>query len=213
MTHRYALATTPDIPGHGAADSVHPPRVETYADVLEGDVPKDAVLIGHSLGGMVALEIASRIGKRVSGLIVIEAVPTVRDRLTGRITARVAQSIYSAIPPKWLARVSGVGQIDRTRAELRRQMAATDRARVAAALEASGQYDGRSLLAGIEVPTLVIVGTDNQATHRGAKVIAKGIPGAEFVALRGGHMLHTDNPDDVLAAINAFLRIRVTCEQ
>lgn len=205
MTQRYALATTPDLPGHGAAPNVHPPRVERYADMLEGDVPSGAVLIGHSLGGMVALELAARLGKQISGLIMIEAVPTVRDRLSGRITARVAQSISKAIPHNWLARLSGAGQSKRTKRELRRQMAATNSVRVAAALKAAGQYDGRALLAGIEVPTLVMVGINSRATHHGARLIANGIQGADFVAIPGGHMLHTDNPDSVLGAINSFL--------
>ncbi len=205
MTQAYPLAATPDLPGHGSEPLVHPPLVEIYANVLASKVPRGAVLIGHSLGGMVALELGARLGDRISALILIEAVPTVRDRLSRRIASFVAQSIYKVVPPKWLASLSGVGQSAHTRAELHRQLAGTDRRRITAALQAAAQYDGRPLLPRITVPTLVIVGQDNKATHCGAKLMAEGIPAAEHVVLSGGHMLHTDNPTGLLTTINEFL--------
>ncbi|WP_299689882.1 alpha/beta fold hydrolase [uncultured Tateyamaria sp.] len=205
ITASYPRAQTPDLPGHGLADMAYPPRVETYADAVQGRVQPGTVLIGHSLGGMVALELAARLQNRISALILIEAVPTVRDRLSGRLSARIATGLVRIVPQRALAWLSGLGHSAETRTELRRQMAATDRARLTAVLEAAAQYDGRPRLPQISVPTLVIVGQKNTATHHGATLMADRIAGAELERLPGGHMLHTDNPVQLRHSIERFL--------
>lgn len=205
LTAHLPRARTPDLPGHGAAPLVHPPRVERFAELLSPTLPAGAVVIGHSMGGMVALELAARWRDRIGALVMIEAVPTIRDRLSGRINAAIARSIFARIPPAWLSRLAGIGQTEATAAELRRQLRQTDRGRVAAALEAASLYDGRPHLAGVAVPSLVIIGRRDRATHRGATLMADTIPGAELTMLDGGHMLHTDTPGAVLETIEGFL--------
>ncbi len=205
ITTGYPRALTPDLPGHGTTALVMPPRVETYADALSELVPQGAVLIGHSLGGMVALELAARLQDRIKALILIEAVPTVRDRLMGRISASLASKLFRSTPTSWLAWLSGFGESPTTRAELQHQMARTDRARIAAALEASARYDGRPRLTQITVPTLLIVGKKNTATHHGTALMAERIRGAKLLRLPGGHMLHTDNPVQLRRSIEDFL--------
>ncbi|MFK7882182.1 alpha/beta fold hydrolase [Roseobacter sp.] len=206
MIKEFPRALTPDLPGHGSAPLVSSPRVEIYADALSNDVPQGAVLIGHSLGGMVALELAARMQDQIKALVLIETVPTLRDRLSGQISASIAAGVFRSIPTSWFAWLPGLGQCQETRTELRRQMARTDRMRIAAALEAAAYYDGRPYLPHINVPTLVIVGKKDTATHHGAKLIAERINEAEFLKLPGGHMLHTDNPVQLKRSIEAFLR-------
>lgn len=206
LTSGFPRALTPDLPGHGKAAMVYPPRVETYADALMGSVPQGAVLIGHSLGGMVALELAARLKEKVAALVLIEAVPTVRDRFSGRVAANVGAGVFKMLPTSAFGWLSGLGQSPDTRAELRRQIARTDRARIAAALDAAAHYDGRSNLRQIKVPTLVIVGRKNSATHHGAALMAEQIPDADLLKLPGGHMLHTDNPIQLRRAIENLLR-------
>ncbi len=205
MTADLPLARTPDLPGHGQTAVMHPSRVERFAEVFADDVPQDAVLIGHSLGGMVALELTMRLKGKVAALVLIEAVPTVRDRFMGRISATLAAALFKAIPLSWFTRLSGVGQTPQTRAELHRQMPRMDKPRIVAALDAAAAYDGRAHLPQVSVPTLIIVGRKNKATHRGAALMAEQIPGAQMITLPGGHMLHTDNPTELRQAIDDFL--------
>lgn len=209
MTADLPLACTPDLPGHGTAAMVHPPRVETYADVLRNSVPKNAVLIGHSLGGMVALELADQLGDRAAALILVEAVPTVRDRLSTQISAALAARLFSLLPLRWLAELSGLGQPAATRAELRRQFKQFDRPRLRAALQAAQHYDGRARLPQVKVPTLVITGRKNGATEHGASLMADRIADARLLQLPGGHMLHTDSPAQLRRAIDDFLLNRL----
>ncbi|WP_179381027.1 alpha/beta fold hydrolase [Jannaschia marina] len=209
MTADLPRARTPDLPWHGAAEPVLPPRVERFADVLKPDVPEGAILIGHSLGGMVALELAARMRRRISALVLVESVPTVRDRATGRLMGRLAMGMIDLLGPERLARLSGVGQIPATRAELRRQLSRHDRASLRAAMEAATAYDGRPCLPRVEVPTLVVIGTQNKATHAGAMTAARGIAVAELTAIEGGHILNVDNPRCLRSVIDDFLMRRL----
>ncbi|MEM1431456.1 MAG: alpha/beta hydrolase [Pseudomonadota bacterium] len=206
ITAGYRRATTPDLPGHGTAPMIAPPSVEAFAETLVPALPQDVLLVGHSLGGMVALELAARAPTRIAGLVLIEAVPTIRDRLSSCIAAAFAARIYKTIPPAWSARIFGLGQGAATRAELNRQLARKGRHQIGAALDAAARYDGRPRLSQIKAPTLVIVGRDSTATHYGAGMIADGIEGAQFLRLPGGHMLHTDNPLQLRRAIEGFMR-------
>jgi pimeloyl-ACP methyl ester carboxylesterase len=72
-------------------------------------------------------------------------------------------------------------------------------------LTGMSSMDYRKGLAGIAVPTTVVVGTHDRMTPiQLAKVLVRGIPGAELVVLPdAGHMLPLEEPDAVADAILA----------
>lgn len=199
-------ALTPDLPGHGSFPQVHPARVERFADLLEEGVPQGCVLVGHSLGGMVALELAARHPERIRALVLIEAVPTVRTSRLRVFGTSVALKCLQWVPPRLFVWLSTLGQTEETARHLKHQLSRHTRSSINAALEAALHYDGVPLLSGIKVPTLVVIGQKNRATHGGARLIAHTIPGAKLVSLPGGHMLHTDNPTQLRRVIDVFLK-------
>ena len=199
------LARTPDLPGHGQAKSVSPPTVERFADRLLPLVKDDMVIIGHSLGGMVALELLARTTARPRAMVLVESVPTVTDRWIGRIGPRLARPLLRYLPCSLLNLTSGAGQAALAAKEARHFLSQMPRERLLDAFDAARTYDGRSTLARVKVPTLVIVGSENSATHRGGRLSADRIEGAEFKVLSGGHMLHIDNPTGLRKSISAFL--------
>lgn len=205
MTRDLPLAKTPDLPGHGRSTNNTSPRVKAYAEALMPMLSDSMVLIGHSLGGMVALELAARGRARLSALILIEAVPTVTDRWIGRIGPRLARPFLAHLPKSLLERLSSAGQSPEAAAETRHWLSKMPQERIVDAFDAARFYDGRRHLASLRLPTLVVVGKANTATHRGARLFANSIRGAEFVTLEGGHMLHVDNPEGLRRAIEAFL--------
>ena len=199
-------AVAPDLPGHGAAPRVSPATVEGFADALAPVLPDRFAAIGHSLGGMVALEIAARHPGRVRALVMIESVPTVRGALVDRAAASAARLLMRMVGPKRLAGIAGLGETRATAAHLKEQLSSMTRQRLADALDAAFAYDGRRHLAAITAPTLVVVGKQNPKTHKGAKAAADAMPNARFVVMPGGHMLHTDVPDDLRQTILSFLQ-------
>ncbi len=205
LTADLPQSVTPDLPGHGTAHAALPPTVESFAERLLPLLKDDMVLVGHSLGGMVALELAVRSPVRLRGLILIEAVSTVRDRWIGRVGPPVARPVLKYLPRSLLERMAGAGQSRPAIKETRRWLSRMKRDQIVAAFDAARFYDGRRHLAKVTTPTLVIVGTENTATHRGARLIANSLKGAEFETLDGGHMLHIDNPDGLRRTIETFL--------
>ncbi|MGH7003912.1 MAG: alpha/beta fold hydrolase, partial [Alphaproteobacteria bacterium] len=68
-----------DMPGYGASPAVTPLTFETLAEavtaVLDAERAEKAVLVGHSLGGMIAQEAAARFPQRVAGLVLFATAP------------------------------------------------------------------------------------------------------------------------------------------
>jgi len=192
------LAQTPNLPAC-ATDA----RVEAYADILQPLATDGAVLVGHSLGGMVALELAARI--RPAALVLIEAVPTVVDTFAGRIAGRVLPAVLRRIPPQRLARLTGVGEPEIVASELLAQIPHWSAHEISHQMTAAAVFDGRHLLDQIAAPTLLVRGLRNRATRRGMSAFAKGIAGSELLELDGGHNLPLEMPEKLRAHIGAFL--------
>lgn len=208
LTSDLPHAQTPDLPGHGHAPPVSPPTVEQYADRLLPMLEDDMVVIGHSLGGMVALEMLSRSDARPRVLVLVESVPTVVDTWIGRVGPRIARPVLKYLPRPLLVRMSGAGQSPAAAEEARFWLSQMSRDSLIDVFDAARLFDGRRHLAQIRVPTLVIVGSENKATHRGAQLMATTIEGAEFETIPGGHLLHIDNPVQLKKSIAAFVSQR-----
>ncbi len=71
-----------------------------------------------------------------------------------------------------------------------------------------GDFDYRPKLAGVDRPTLVVVGEhDRTTTPRAARVLHEGIPGSELVVIPdSGHMSYVEAPEPYLDAVRTFLR-------
>lgn len=71
LSEDYRVVTF-DLPGHGTQNDTgfeFDSAVEWLADIVENVRPSSVVLVGHSLGGYVALECAARTSDQVSGLV------------------------------------------------------------------------------------------------------------------------------------------------
>lgn len=61
-------------------------------------------------------------------------------------------------------------------------------------------------LAKLEIPTLVIVGTNDMISAEHTQLIYRSLPKAELVLIQGDHFVAYDNPDAFNAAVNKFLK-------
>jgi pimeloyl-ACP methyl ester carboxylesterase len=189
---------------------------EDLRTVLEALDVTDAVLSGHSMGGMtiqaLAVEHPEVVAARVRGIVLVATGAHVLPRpLPGLVVDSVLGDL--ALRPLaggmiGLALVRGsVGRTPhRAHVEATRDafFATSAKAR-SGFLTAISSMDYRRGLTGITVPTTVIVGTHDRMTPiRVAKVLARGIPGAELVVLPdAGHMLPLEEPAAVADAILA----------
>lgn len=208
-----------DLRGHGR--SGRPDRgyhwmhhASDMAAVLDAAGVGSCALVGFSLGGGVALEMAVTMADRVASLVLLSAVLPDRpfekaffDNLREVARAIRADGVAAAMRGPWLASPlwssSGLGR--EVRRELERIVAdfpgadylATERDRV----ERDWQLPGR--LGEIAVPTLVIAGAEELPGFVAwSEEIAGAIPGARLELLEGhGHLHLLEAPDRIAAVI------------
>lgn len=73
VTARGTTCEAIDLPGHGSNQSQQPKTIEGYADSVEAHLDEhdmnDVVLVGHSMGALIALEVAGRSNRRLARII------------------------------------------------------------------------------------------------------------------------------------------------
>lgn len=202
-----------NLPGHGRSPMVSggvPEMAEAVMDTLGALGIERAAFIGLSLGGMVALEIASRWPDRAAHLIMVEAVPYVAATPWGKRLMEAAILPLRLIPTHWLAKLPAKSMGAKTQEAglyVKTALARMTAARTHRILRDGLRYDGRPRLAQVAARTLIMVGADNPATHARAQVAARGIAGALFeVVPNAGHVLNRDASSHFTDRSLAFLQ-------
>jgi non-heme chloroperoxidase len=201
---------------------------EDVIEVLGALDVTGAVLVGHSLGGMVTMTAAinsrDRLAAHVTGIALVATsshplagVP-VPPSVIGRLSARGERSLaraerrgHPAIRGSsmltWSMRVAYGSRPDPTAIELGRiMMTAMSPASLGSLLRGIGSFKLKDHLGTIDLPTRVVVGTRDVLTPpRHAKAMAEGIPHAELVVLPGtGHMVMLECPEELNTMLHEF---------
>ena len=192
-----------DLPGHGAAPRVDPPTVPAYAEALLPELPERPVLVGHSLGGMVALELARRIGDRARALVLLDApinLPFHHFRRTVHATTDYAS-------PELFSKFAGTRVRD---PHLQRAIKGAVRCMSPGGLRdaalAATFYDGRPALAELACPILgIYVRTSAIAGPFAALAIRRAAPRAVIEMVGGSHMYPLEHFHRIDARISRFL--------
>ncbi len=209
-----------DMPGYGDSRLIEPYTLPELARALERLIdriaPTRAVLLGHSMGGMVALEAWARFPHRIAGLILLGTSPAfgkpdgawqqefLRQRLDpldqGLGMADLAPRLVSSMvaPDADPGAVKFAAKI----------MSAVPAATYRAALHALMSFDRRALLPSISVPTLALAGeVDPNAPPAVMQRMAEKIPGAVYECLsRVGHLASVERPAPFNESVMRFLK-------
>jgi pimeloyl-ACP methyl ester carboxylesterase len=203
----------PDLPGHGRSDGAPLPSIAALANwtaaLMNASGVKTARIVGHSMGSLVALEMAARHPGKVDGLGLIAAAAPMRvsDDLLNAAKAndRAAIDMISIWGEGYRATLGGsltpglwmLGGAERL---LERSAPGVIYADLAAC---NAYHDALAAAAKVTVPSIVIQGSrDVMTPAKGGKAIAAAIPGGRLALIEGaGHMLMSERPDDVLAAL------------
>lgn len=208
--------------GHGASEvGTETPRIDRLAadlgEILTQLDLEDVVLVGHSLGGMVALSFLTRSADsnparhRVGALCLVATTASpLRDRGVAGLSAVLGISRPLAVPTSWIASHLPGGSMPgsdlglvATRAAFGEhpspsQVALTQRIVASVPARVTGpltieilNFDALGDLGSIDLPTTVVVGTNDTFTPmRQAEALAGAIDGAELIVLDGcGHMV------------------------
>lgn len=205
-----------DLRGHGGSTVPAPPyTVEGFgADavaVLDAYGVDRADVCGLSLGGLVALWVASHEPSRVTRLVVAGATARIGTEEGWQDRARaVRQGGMAAISDVVLARFFSPG-FRATQADVVEQTRRTLE-RIAAdgylgACSALATADLRDAVSRIEAESLVVVGSQDEATPpHDVRALDAALPSSRFVELRGaGHLANLEVPTEFSDLVVRFL--------
>ena len=199
---------TLDLPGHGRSGGLSCDTIRDYAEAvatfLRAVGIEQAVIVGHSMGGAIALTLGLDYADCVAGLVLVatgarlRVSPAILDGIDSDFEGAVELITQLAWSPEANPALTGKG----------RQMlleAAPDV--ILGDFIACDRFDVMGRLGEVEKPTLVIGGTADRLTPlRYSHFMARSIPGAQQVTIEGaGHMVMLEEPVATAEAVRTFL--------
>lgn len=203
-----------DAPGVGTSERVASCSFDSYVDralalidAVSPDAPVD--LVGTSFGGMIAQYTTARAPERIRSLVLISSSPKFGLDGTDPVEWRARRlagleefgSTAAAAPPI-LSSLAGPNA-QHVVPEAVEAMARVTMDGLMDHLTTITTHDSRQILPTITVPTLALVGEDDDETPIAySATIVELMPNAELAVIPGvGHLLNLEAPDAVNAAI------------
>jgi len=197
-----------DLPGHGRSEGRGRSSVSAYRDFLLAFLDAvgldRATVVGHSMGGGIALDFALNYPDRLAGLILVGS----GARL------RVAPAILAGILSDFEATVDlvcnyafGSTATEQLKRLGRQRLLKTLPEVLHGDYAACDAFDVMERLREVRCPTLVIGGTADALTPPKYSVYLRDhIPGAELVLVdAAGHMVMLEKPEVVTRAVSQFI--------
>lgn len=202
-------------PGYGGTPAVEPYDLERVSDALKKLVGNEkAVLVGHSMGGIVAQEFYTRHPENVAALALcftsaafVGGSDFARQFVEMRIgpldRGETMAQIAERVMPLQQGRVADPEGVKLAK----RMMAAVPPETYRKSVHLLTTFDRRAELPKIAVPALLVAGSDDvTAPAKLMGKMAEKIPGAEFALLEGcGHLGPMDQPEAFNAVLAGFL--------
>ena len=201
-----------DMPGHGlSAACVTAPTLADFSDAIVPSLDEPAVIIGHSFGAMIGLDLAIRYPERVRGIAALNAIYQ-RDlaaKAAVRARADNLDGVTSADPAATLERWFGTDSSPE-RAACRDWLSAVDPARYRDAYRVFARENGPSVkdLKGLACPALFLTGArEPNSTPEMSRQMAALVSGGRAEVVAGAaHMLPMTYAAEVNASLAAFLK-------
>jgi len=210
-----------DLPGHGASPW-DPGRatLAAQAEQLVEVLPPRCALLGWSLGGQLALQIAARWPDRVSKLVLVATTPRfvaeegwsagMSPELMQRFAEQLARDWHATVDEFLQLQVRGSREATAALESLQRALREHGEAHpaaLAAGLDILRTADLRADARSVRVDTLVIAGQHDRITPASASEwLAANMPSARVLTvLRAGHAPFLSHVPEFAAALAGFL--------
>ena len=226
LSEKYSVISV-DLPGHGSTAKDLEPYLFNFEDtlaalieVMEFHNQQEFNVLGYSMGGRLALGLATKYPDRIKNTILIGATAgiadenqrTARRRSDDRLADEIVEKGIDWFVEYWMDQPIFESQIridSETLDASRRQRLKNNAQGLANSLRGSGTGSQPSLwrkLNEITSPTLILVGEEDPKFRSLAVRLNSGISKSEIVVVpESGHACHLENPVFTLEAINAFL--------
>ncbi len=212
----------PDLRGFGGSSESDPADGDSIDDFASDVVAllaelgtTEAVIGGLSMGGYVAMAIVRR-APHLAGALVFADTRVAADSPEGRANRRSMIAVVDREGPSGVAREMMPKLLGKTTREINPQVEPVVRHMInrqsPAAIRGGlvrmmNRPDSAPLLSTTRVPTLVIVGDEDEITPPSeSQRIADGIPGSTLVVIaKTGHLSNLESPDEFNRALASFL--------
>jgi pimeloyl-ACP methyl ester carboxylesterase len=215
VAHHGGTALALDLPGHGRSEG---PALGSIAEMaawvwraLDAQKISRATFVGHSMGALVSLEAARAHPDRTAGLMLVGFSPRMpvhpdlldaAKRNDPKAPELIASWGFGPAGQMGGNRTPGLAMLPLGLRLIQRAPAGT----LHADLAACDTY--RAAEAAVEAPVLLLQGTaDRMTPAKGAKAFVEQLARADIRKLDGvGHMVMSEAPDDVTAALRDFIK-------
>jgi pimeloyl-ACP methyl ester carboxylesterase len=205
-----ARVYAPDLPGHGKSEDKGCHSIEEYADALHEFIEAlsihQAVIVGHSMGGAIALTLALKYQSCARGLALIGSGPRLRVSPSFMEGINKADTFLSTV--KMINDFSFRPDAPPRLKELATQrMAETPPSVLYNDFLACDRFDAESELGKIQRPALIVCGSRDRMTPvRCSQSLKDGLPNARLEIVEGaGHMTMLEAPQLVADLLSRFL--------
>lgn len=197
-----------DLPGHGRSTGAGRRTVGEYVAVLVSflealDLPA-AIVVGHSMGGAIALEMALLHPERVRGLVLVGS--GARLRVAPAILQGILDDFEGAVKliGDWAYGPNAPDEIKRLSQQL---MVETSPEVMYGDFLACDAFDVTARLGEVRAPTLIVTGAADRLTPvKFGDFLAQNIPDAQMVLVENaGHMVMLERPREVGETMARFV--------
>lgn len=216
MAARGFSALAVDLPGHGQSGGIPLDTIQEMASWLSALLAKlpqqQFVLMGQSMGSLIAMECASREPESVVGLILLGT--TTKMEVHPELLDAAAAGDHHAVDlmSGWMHtghhRMGGhpnaglwvSGSVAKTLERHLDGALGTD-------LAACNRYEPLTVASLVEQPVLIVQGVEDKMTPmKAAQALCRDLPDGKIVGLESaGHMAVLENPRDVASQVGGFV--------
>jgi pimeloyl-ACP methyl ester carboxylesterase len=197
-----------DLPGHGRSERPGRSSIDAYADDVTAFVESleldNVIVVGHSMGGAIALTIGLRRPAWLAGLVLIGTGARLRvaDAILNQILPHFETAVDTITRFYW-AETTPSALIEAGRQALRQNHPEV----LYHDYLACNTFDVLDRLGEIEAPALIVSGTADPLTPvKYGRYLADQIRHSHFLILEGAaHMMALEQPEAVVTAVQSFI--------
>lgn len=201
-----------DLPGHGSNRESPLDTVEEMAAWVADRIEPRTAVIGHSMGGLIALELARTHPELVEriGLFGCSLRIRVHPDLQSRADEQHPAAVQMIVGWSYdiAGRIGGHPEPGTSPARVTSRLVESEMANLGRDLRTTATYEhGEEAAKGLEVEALVVAGDrDRMVLAKEVRALSDSIRSATLTRIPdAGHFMMTDSPDPVRLAVSSFL--------
>lgn len=190
-----------DLAGHGESGKNRKEwTIENYGHDIEALVNHEkldeVILVGHSMGGDVALEAATLLGERVKGVVLVDSYHNIVSRTEEYVQERVAplKKEFKSNAKRWDLGMFSEHADPEIKEKVAEEMACMDPEMAIPSIEAAFRYNNGAAFDKLNVPVRTINREGREADYEAAK---KRVQDFEWIEIKDcGHFIMLERLDE-----------------